>query len=324
MNNREFLQLAKTYDPAKHNVVNWYMSEKLDGMRAIWDGGISLGKYADEVPYANTQKDKDRVVATGLWSRYGKVIYAPDWFLQGMPDYPLDGELYLGPGQFQETMSIVRCHEPDLRWHNIKFKVFALPSYEMLLKEGRINNPQWKEHRIPSGLVTSKLQSRARMQRFKDLCTLEFQWPKHVRWHGQIKIQSLEHMRCSLDTVCVAGGEGLILRHPNSVWVPKRTDMLLKVKPDLDSEGTVIGYVWGEGKLEGMIGSLIVKWRDKTFNLSGFTDAERQIEGTGEPGTLIRGVESERFPIGSAVTFKYRELSDSGIPKEARYFRVAT
>ena len=69
---REFLMLAKPYQNDK--VIGWFLSEKLDGMRAFWDGGVTRGKYG---PPWNNQNIK----ATGLWSRYAKVIHAPDWFL---------------------------------------------------------------------------------------------------------------------------------------------------------------------------------------------------------------------------------------------------
>jgi hypothetical protein len=69
---REFLQLANKFDEHKHNVNGWMMSEKLDGMRCIWDGGITRGMMAAQVPWANIEKDgryRNAPTATGLWSR---------------------------------------------------------------------------------------------------------------------------------------------------------------------------------------------------------------------------------------------------------------
>ena len=40
---REFLQLADTYNPAKHKIAGYLVSEKLDGTRCFWDGGLSRG-----------------------------------------------------------------------------------------------------------------------------------------------------------------------------------------------------------------------------------------------------------------------------------------
>jgi len=107
---QEYLMLSHIFKPMKQSVAGWFVSEKLDGIRAYWDGGLSRGLPASEVPYANTVKDfrlNHQVMATGLWTRTGKVIYAPDYWLNQLPSIPLDGELYIGPNSFQELTSIV-------------------------------------------------------------------------------------------------------------------------------------------------------------------------------------------------------------------------
>ena len=73
----EFVQLAHKYVPTKHSCSGAWISEKLDGVRAVWDGGISRGVPTKDVPYANTVKDHRLLkppVATGLWSRMGRVV----------------------------------------------------------------------------------------------------------------------------------------------------------------------------------------------------------------------------------------------------------
>ncbi len=62
-NRREFLQLAHVFDPSKHTIAGWFMSEKLDGMRCFWDGGITRGMFARDVPFANVAKD-DRYISS--------------------------------------------------------------------------------------------------------------------------------------------------------------------------------------------------------------------------------------------------------------------
>lgn len=80
------------------NPKGWWMSEKLDGIRAIWTG-------------------------EQLVSRNGKVFLAPEWFTNSLPkNVVLDGELFEGRGQFQKTVGKVRSAKGD--WSNIKFKVF--------------------------------------------------------------------------------------------------------------------------------------------------------------------------------------------------------
>ena len=138
---REFLMLAHTYDEEKHgdSVIGWYMSEKLDGIRAFWDGGISRGIITFEVPWANTLKDsrlKRIPVATGLWTRRGKVIHAPKWFLDQLPPFPLDGELLDGYSR-QSTQSIISKHSPsDNEWAKILYFIFESPPLSKVFEPG--------------------------------------------------------------------------------------------------------------------------------------------------------------------------------------------
>ena len=343
MSNREFLQLAHNFDPNKHCIGGWYVSEKLDGMRAYWDGGISRGMLTSQVAYANTLKDFRRITparATGLWTRYAKPIAAPDWFLDKLPvGVPLDGELYAGVGSFQRLISTVKKFEPDNDdWAQVQYLIFDVPSDYFMFKPGKINNPNCKLE-IPD--IRAELdQSRPPQVKFRNLkVVLDLNHVDLVtgpaKFHPQYELpmqtdRALDALYEMLDEVTRKGGEGLILRHPDSVWEPKRTYNLLKVKRWLDSEATVIGYVWGKGKLSGLMGALVVNWRGITFELSGFTDEERKLyhtrsgdQGDGAPGTYVDQGEfcSYLFPVGCRVTFKYRELTDAGVPKEARFWR---
>jgi len=96
------LMLLKTYQPSQ-DVTGWLMSEKLDGVRAYWNG-------------------------KNLISRQGNVYHAPVWFTKGFPPFELDGELWLARGQFQETVSIVRQQSPDDRWKKISYNIFEVPN----------------------------------------------------------------------------------------------------------------------------------------------------------------------------------------------------
>ncbi len=92
-NRREFLQLAEPLVLAKRDrkgnlafkVGGKFLSEKLDGTRCFWDGGVSRDLPTDSVPWASIldpktgkKKAKIKPLATGLWSRYGNPIMAPD------------------------------------------------------------------------------------------------------------------------------------------------------------------------------------------------------------------------------------------------------
>jgi DNA ligase-1 len=90
------VMLAKVYENQAPR--GWWLSEKLDGVRAIWNGRT-------------------------LVSKTGKVFHAPDWFVAELPtDTILDGELWEGRGMFQQTVGKVRSLNAD--WTGIKYMVF--------------------------------------------------------------------------------------------------------------------------------------------------------------------------------------------------------
>lgn len=96
------LVLANVYN-TDIEVEQYWVSEKLDGVRAYWDG-------------------------KQLITRGGNVIAAPAWFVADFPTQALDGELWLARNKFAETLSIVSKHQPiDSEWQNIRYYVFELP-----------------------------------------------------------------------------------------------------------------------------------------------------------------------------------------------------
>ena len=94
------VMLLKEYKD--ENLTGWMMSEKYDGVRAIWDG-------------------------KELKSRNGNIINAPSSFITQLPDFALDGELWSNRGEFELIASIVLDKNPDIKaWQNIKYMVFDI------------------------------------------------------------------------------------------------------------------------------------------------------------------------------------------------------
>lgn len=98
------LVLLKTYHDDM-NVLGWVMSEKLDGVRAFWDG-------------------------KELISRSGRVFQAPKTFTQGFPSFALDGELWTKRGDFEHIVSIVNSKESLTRWESLTYNIFEVPDQE--------------------------------------------------------------------------------------------------------------------------------------------------------------------------------------------------
>ena len=97
------LMLAEIYQQGI-DVSEYWVSEKLDGVRARWDG-------------------------SRLISRGGQVFAAPEWFIKNFPAIPLDGELWIGRERYEETASIVRKQQPHEGWKNVRLMVFDLPQH---------------------------------------------------------------------------------------------------------------------------------------------------------------------------------------------------
>ncbi len=84
------------------DLTGWWMSEKLDGVRAWWDG-------------------------KKFQSRLGNTFFAPKWFTECLPPLELDGELWVGRQEFSTTISIVRSQGADAAWKKVKYLVFDAP-----------------------------------------------------------------------------------------------------------------------------------------------------------------------------------------------------
>jgi DNA ligase-1 len=98
------LLLAERWDNAQ-DLAGWWMSEKLDGVRAYWDG-------------------------RALTSRLGNRFHAPDWFLEGLAEVALDGELWIGRKAFQRTVGIVRRQDKTALWKEVAFVAFDAPALD--------------------------------------------------------------------------------------------------------------------------------------------------------------------------------------------------
>ncbi|HEY7086765.1 MAG TPA: DNA ligase [Tepidisphaeraceae bacterium] len=236
--------LAETWD-GNLDPSGWWMSEKLDGVRAYWDGSKFL-------------------------SRLGNLIHAPDWFIAGFPNHPLDGELFLARKSFQKTVAIVRRQDKSDHWKQIKFLIFDAPAGGGSFEE--------------------------RLQLIEALARHE-----HAASHPHVLCKSMSHLKEELARVEALGGEGLMLRQPQSQYVAGRSSTLLKVKSFKDDEAIVIAHEAGAGRHKGRLGALRVKLANGTeFSIgTGFSDKQRESPP----------------PIGGTVIFRYQELSDGGVPR---------
>ncbi|MFM6986523.1 MAG: DNA ligase [Hydrogenophaga sp.] len=219
------LMLAQVYRGGI-DLHSYWVSEKLDGVRARWDG-------------------------QRLLSRAGLPVNAPAWFTAGWPAVPLDGELWIARGRFEDTVSTVRRQTPDDKaWRAVRFMVFDLPGH--------------------GGVFSERLDALRTLLR-----QVNQPWLQPI---GQERGSTHTALMRQLDEVVRAGGEGLMLHRGNARYQALRSDDLLKVKPHEDADARVMGHEPGRGRLQGLVGALQVQTPDgRRFRLgSGLSDALRR------------------------------------------------
>jgi len=246
-------ELATLYrgqvDPARCLV-----SEKYDGVRALWDGGT-------------------------LRHRSGRIVAAPRSFLRALPREPLDGELWLGRGRFESLSALVRRAVPsDADWSSVRYMVFDQP--------------------LAAGAFEARLgRLAAVLPRTGTVAELAPQW----------RIANDSVLRRDLERVVSAGGEGLMLHLASARHVAGRSDALLKLKPALDAEARVVAHRRGSGKYADRVGAIEVESAEgqRFFIGSGLSDADRRAPP----------------PIGSEITYRYRDRTSNGLPRFATFLR---
>ena len=249
------LELASDWS-RERSPAGFAVSEKLDGVRAVWDG-------------------------QRMRFRSGRPLAAPDWLLAALPTEPLDGELWLGRGRFDSLSGIVRSNLADAsHWQSVRYMVFDMPAQ-------------------PGSFA----QRYARLQ--ASVSAAAQPWLQAVEQVPGGDAASLErHLR----ELTQAGGEGLVLHRWDAPWQPGRSQAVYKFKLQPDAEATVLAHIPGKGKYAGATGALLVESAQGVrFAIgSGLSDAQR----------------ADPPPVGAQVTYRYRGLTPSGVPRFATLLRV--
>jgi DNA ligase 1 len=171
----EEMRLMHGYDWCGEDLAGWWASEKLDGWRAYWTGARFL-------------------------TRQGELLDAPAWFLAGMPDQVLDGELWAGP---RTTHDQVNGAVRSGNWRALVFRPFDVP--------------------IPMVRIEVAQQILAGLR-----------LPAHTRPVAYSLVASTAAAIRLMEGIVAAGGEGLMLRSPNSAYhTEHRSPKLLKLLPGL-------------------------------------------------------------------------------------------
>jgi len=253
------VMLAKTWK-GDTDPTGWHMSEKLDGMRAYWTG-------------------------TRMLSRNGNPIAIPDWLEILLPPTPLDGELWLGRGRFQDLVSVARKNTPrDPRWTDVQYLVFDAPQ-----------TPGGCEERFAA--LRKTVQTACRKWKRKGPCPLVF--VEQTVCRSRADLQRFHRQITAL------GGEGAMIRAPGSPYSRSRTSELLKVVTSIRDEAEITGHTEGTGRNRGRLGAYQARLLDSgtAFKVgTGISDDERD----------------NPLPLGTIITVEYKEKTNAGVPRHPR------
>lgn len=291
---------AKTQDPLESkvlllmdyhkarpsNVQEFVMSEKLDGVRALWNG-------------------------KQLLTRNGRVIKAPACFTKHFPPFALDGELWIGRGEFEKALALVQkdcTHCPcsgdrealdssrgDSSWGRAKYYVFDVPDCTL--------------ESSPKAHCTLFERLRVLESYLASAPTMPISLIKHE------PISSEKQLFKRLQELSEQGAEGLVLRKVTAPYERTRSPNALKLKTYSDAECKVVAHNAGKGKYAGKLGSLTCEQETTTKGVaglmrfkigSGFSDAERQSPP----------------PLGSIITYKFYGTTKNGFPRFAVFHRI--
>ena len=171
------------------DLAGWLVSEKLDGVRGLWDG-------------------------RELWTRQGNKIAAPAWFTAGLPAWPLDGELYAGPGTLAQVSGLVRrASAKGADWSAVRFCAFDAPA-------------------AAGGFA----------ERLAQLNQAAILLPAHVGTVAHFECAGADWLARFYEAVRERDGEGLVARRPDGAYkTTGRSNQVMKIKQH-PAELMLLGY----------------------------------------------------------------------------------
>ena len=290
MSDLKFMLAKEFMKGGKVDPKGWLISEKFDGYRACYD---------------HSKK--------GFFSRQNKPFNAPDWFIQAMPPRLVDGELWIGRNMFQEMGTVRKKVPVDEEWLNITFQVYDMPDHPGTFQE------RLKELKRIVKLTKNRWNLRRK----------DYEYPFNklecpVVVAKQIVVKDESHLDKVYQEIIQAGGEGIMLKDPDSPYEGKRSNYLLKYKPNFDEEAIIVGYKPGQGKYTGMLGGFMCKPlinHDTYMSIDEDTDHAFTISGMDDE---IRGKYQKTHPIGTIISYEHSGKTDKGKPRFGRYTRIRT
>lgn len=265
----------------------YLVSEKLDGVRAIWDGKV-------------------------LKSRSNKAFAVPLCWVQNLPPFALDGELFIARDKFEALLSVVNSSIVSCEaWESVKYYIFDAPN--------------------ASGTLLERLkmvQDFINLKQSKTLVLIE-----------QKSVKSISELNEMLKSVESSGGEGLVVRKNATPYENFRTKNAMKLKSFEDSECVVIAHNEGKGKFKGKMGSLsceeVISLNSENLsesqnfanlndkNASSKNSAKQSKKIVFKIGSGFSDAQRENPPkIGTKINYKFKGRTKNDLPRFPVFLRV--
>ena len=292
-------------DNSKYSIPprGWIMSEKFDGYRCLF-----------------LYEEIDGKLTGVFYSRNGKKFFAPEWFMESMPppdllqDKILDGELWAGRENFQ-LMGTVRKKVPvPEEWYNMQYQVYDITNIDStfldrlkaLKKIVEFTNKSWNIKFKKDEIIKNQVKI-----------------PPLV-FAKQIRITSEKQMKEFYNDIIKNGGEGIMIKHPHSLYSNGRSSNMLKFKPAFDREGVIIDFKMGDpdSKYKGMLGSFICRPLNNHDTYMSIDMDDDHIFTLSGMDNKTRKSYQKTHPVGTIITYECSGFTDKGVPRFARYQRI--
>ena len=181
---------------------------------------------------------------------------------------------------------------------------------------GRPKVTAWYDLDLPEVIDVRRMLLPESSNHYLGVSMFDESWTDTVAAHGKPVLLVIEgvlmyfdeaQVQAFLKEIEAKGGEGVMLRNPNTPYHGGRSSNLLKLKSQYDAECTVTRHHEGKGKYAGKLGAVSCKNQHGEFRIgSGFKDADRDNPP----------------PVGSVITYRYRGFTQKGTPRFATFLRV--
>jgi DNA ligase-1 len=242
----------------------------------------------------------NRCAATnrGFWTRGGKlyasiphIVQALEGFFEAWPGAVLDGELfnYELRQRLNDLTSIIRKSKPSTSDLNESKSLVRFYIYDGYGFAGMTEDTPYATRKawIDKNIIAKF-----------DFCE---------KVHTML-VDSEKKMLAIYEEALNDNQEGVILRDMNSAYEHKRSNSLLKVKPEDDDECVIQAIVEGKGERHGTAQNAVVRWKGKEF--------EAVFMGSHEDRARV--LAQQQKMIGRKVTFLFMGLTGLGVPNYAR------